>query len=188
MRVNATWRSSNGVKSIPSVVYWEPAGYRPLVLDLYLPLNSVERPSTGFPLVMYIHGGGWIGGDRHRSGPFVDFPGVLASLAAKGYVVTSIEYRLSSEAKFPAPAQDVKAALRWLRLNASKYNIDPGHGELVCSSQSSSCKALSSIELHIAQQSDSLGVTKGHGNERISSDSSLVFFAMQLTIHFSKCR
>jgi acetyl esterase/lipase len=52
---------------------------------------------TGFPLVMYIHGGGWMGGDSHRSGPFADFPGVLASLSARGYVVASMEYRLSSK-------------------------------------------------------------------------------------------
>jgi acetyl esterase/lipase len=83
----------NGVRGIPGAVYWEPVGYRPLTLDLYLPPSSIERPATGFPLVMYIHGGGWMGGDAHRSGPFVDFPGVLASLSAKGYVVASIEYR-----------------------------------------------------------------------------------------------
>ena len=64
-------------------------------------------------------------GDTRRSGPFVDFPGVLASLAARGYVVASIEYRLSGEAAFPAQARDVKAAIRWLRLNASEYGIDP---------------------------------------------------------------
>jgi acetyl esterase/lipase len=115
----------NGVTGVPGAVYWEPVGYRPLTLDLYLPPGSVKRPAAGLPLVVYIHGGGWMGGDRHRSGPFVDFPGVLASLAAKGYVVASIEYRLSGEAKFPAQAQDVKAAIRWLRLNASKYGIDP---------------------------------------------------------------
>lgn len=74
---------------------------------------------------MYIHGGGWMGGDSHRSGAFVDFPEVLASLSARGYVVASIEYRLSGEAIFPAPAQDVKAAIRWLRSRASEYGIDP---------------------------------------------------------------
>lgn len=114
-----------GVRGIPGVVYWRPVGYRPLTLDLYLPPNSVERPATGLPLVVYIHGGGWMVGDARRSGPFVDFPGVLAALSAKGYAVASIEYRLSGEAKFPAQAQDVKAAIRWLRLNASKYGIDP---------------------------------------------------------------
>ena len=56
--------------------------------------------------------------------------GVLASLAAKGYVVASVEYRLSSEARFPASrnrktaVQDVKAAIRWLRAHAATYRID----------------------------------------------------------------
>jgi acetyl esterase/lipase len=115
----------NGVRGIPGVVYWEPIGFRPLTLDLYLPPSSIEKPSTGFPLVVYIHGGAWIGGDSRQTWPFDDFPSVLASLSAKSYVVASIEYRLSSEAKFPAQAQDVKAAIRFLRLNASKYGINP---------------------------------------------------------------
>lgn len=65
-----------------------------------------------------------MGGNAHRSGPFVAFPGVLSSLEARGYVVASMEYRLSGEAQFPTQAQDVKAAIRWLRLNAAKYGID----------------------------------------------------------------
>jgi acetyl esterase/lipase len=50
---------------------------------------------------------------------------VLASLAQRGYVVASLNYRLSGEAKFPAPIQDVKAAIRWLRSRASQYALDP---------------------------------------------------------------
>ncbi len=115
----------NGVRGIPELVYREPVGYRPLTLDLYLPPDSMKTPAGGFPLVLYIHGGAWIGGDTRHSGPFVDFPGVLAALAARGYVVASIGYRLSGEAKFPAQAQDVKAAIRRLRLDAPQYRIDP---------------------------------------------------------------
>ncbi|HEY5329936.1 MAG TPA: alpha/beta hydrolase [Acidobacteriaceae bacterium] len=115
----------NGVRGISGVVYWEPVGYRSLTLDLYLPPSSLARPPGGFPLVLYIHGGGWLGGNARRCVPFVDFPGVLASLSARGYVVASIEYRLSGEAKFPAQAEDVKAGIRWLRLHASTYDIDP---------------------------------------------------------------
>lgn len=114
-----------GVRGIPDVVYWTPVGYRPLTLDLYLPPVSMERPAAGFPLVLYIHGGGWMGNDSRHNGAFVDFPSVLASLSARGYVVASVNYRLSSEAKFPAQIEDVKASIRWLRLNASKYGIDP---------------------------------------------------------------
>jgi acetyl esterase/lipase len=49
----------NGVRGTPGVVYWEPIGYRSLTLDLYLPPSSVGKPATGFPLAIYIHGGGW---------------------------------------------------------------------------------------------------------------------------------
>ena len=115
----------NGVTSIADLQYWNPVGYRPLTLDLYRPPASVRPPATGFPLVIHIHGGGFMGGDKRLILPFVDWPGVLASLAARGYVVVSINYRLSGEARFPAQAQDVKAAVRWLRLNAAKYAIDP---------------------------------------------------------------
>jgi len=115
----------NGVTSIADLQYWDPVGYRPLTLDLYLPPASVHPPATGFPLVIQIHGGAFRGGDKRLILPFVDWPGVLASLAARGYVVASINYRLSGEARFPAQAQDVKAAVRWLRLSAVKYVIDP---------------------------------------------------------------
>jgi acetyl esterase/lipase len=115
----------NGVKGIPGLVYSQPLGYRPLTLDIYLPPAGLPRPATGFPLIVHIHGGGWMVGDSHLGGPFLDFPGVLASLAARGYVVASINYRLSSEAVFPAQAQDVKAAIRWLRSRAAEYGIDP---------------------------------------------------------------
>lgn len=116
---------ANGVKGVPGVVYWTQTGYRPLMLDLYLPPKSLRRPAAGFPLVVLIHGGGWMGGDSRRIGVFVDFPGVLASLAARGYVVASVEYRLSGEAIFPAQIQDVKAAIRFLRTKAADYGIDP---------------------------------------------------------------
>jgi acetyl esterase/lipase len=115
----------NDVEGLPDVVYSQPAGYRPLRLDLYLPAETAERPADGFPLVVFIHGGGWMGGDTRRTGAFADFPDVLASLAARGYVIASVEYRLSGEAIFPAAIEDVKAAIRWLRANAAKYGIDP---------------------------------------------------------------
>ena len=93
-------------------------------LIFHLPSSSLRTPA-GFPLVLYIHGGGWLAGNARRSVPLDDFPGVLASLSSRGYVVASIEYRLSGEAKFPAQVEDVKASIRWLRLHASTYDIDP---------------------------------------------------------------
>jgi acetyl esterase/lipase len=115
----------NGVKGLPGLMYWQPIGYRPLTLDIYLPPAGLPRPAAGFPLIVHIHGGAWLNGESRFGAPFVDFPGVLASLAARGYVVASIDYRLSGEAAFPAAVQDVKAAIRWLRYRASDYEIDP---------------------------------------------------------------
>lgn len=116
---------ADGVRGLPDQVYASEVGYRPLRLDLYLPPRAVTPPAAGHPLVVYIHGGGWMVGDTRRNGAFLDFPGVLASLAARGYVVASVEYRLASEARFPAQAHDVKAAIRWLRRHAREFGIDP---------------------------------------------------------------
>jgi len=115
---------ANGVQSTLDVQFWAPVGYRPLTLDIYVPPASLPRPKAGFPLVVQIHGGGWMIGDKRLSGPFVDWPSVLASLAATGYVVAAVDYRLSSEAQFPVQVQDVKASIRWLRMNAAKYGIN----------------------------------------------------------------
>jgi acetyl esterase/lipase len=83
--------------------------------------------SGGAPVIIYVHGGGWMSGHTRHSGAFENWPGVLASLAARGYVVASLSYRLSSEAPSPAAEQDVKSAVRWLRGNAARFGIDKRH-------------------------------------------------------------
>ena len=113
-----------GVESQPDLVYSVPPGFRPLRLDLYRPRNA-GSVKGGLPLVVYIHGGGWQAGHTRHAGAFANWPGVLAQLASKGYVVASIEYRLSGEARFPAAIQDVKTSIRWLRSKSAHFGIDP---------------------------------------------------------------
>ena len=113
---------ADNVESFADLVYSVQPGYRPVILDLYRP--KAKASATGRPLVVYIHGGGWQSGHTRQSGAFENWPAVLASIAAKGYVVVSLEYRLSREAPFPAAVQDVKSAIRWLRANAAEYGID----------------------------------------------------------------
>jgi acetyl esterase/lipase len=84
-------------------------------LDLYLPKS--DSPT---PLVIWIHGGGWEGGSKDGGNP-------LLPLVGKGYAVASTNYRLSKHAVFPAQIHDVKAAVRFLRAGAKKYNLDPDH-------------------------------------------------------------
>lgn len=83
------------------------------LLDLYLPANV--KSST--PLIVYIHGGGWIGGDKRSF--------QASELLQLGYAVASINYRLTDEATFPAQIFDCKGAIRFLRANAEAFNIDP---------------------------------------------------------------
>jgi acetyl esterase/lipase len=113
-----------GVIGFADVTYAMIPGFRPLTLDVYLaPKGHATKVNS--PLVLYIHGGGWANGHSRQSGAFDDWPRVLASLAARGYVVASLNYRLSGEAAFPAAIQDVKSALRFLRAHATEYGIDP---------------------------------------------------------------
>lgn len=139
----------NGVKGRPGLVYREPLGYRALTLDLYLPPETLPRPARGFPLILYIHGGAFLVGDPRRNEPFVDFPAVLASLSARGYVVASVEYRLSGEAVFPAAIQDVKAAIRWLRSQASGYDIDPARVMTWGASAGGNLASLAAVSCHV---------------------------------------
>lgn len=113
----------NGVVATPDVEYANFTGFRPLLLDIYrVPSGGGVRAR---PLVIFVHGGGWRRGDSRTTGPFASFPGVLASLAARGYVVASINYRLSGEARYPAAVQDLNSAIAFLRLHAREWGIDP---------------------------------------------------------------
>jgi hypothetical protein len=78
------------------------------------------------------------------------FSGVLASLAARGYVVASIDYRLSGEAVFPAQAQNVKAAIRWLRSRASDYGINPARAMTWGVSAGEHLAALAAVSCNVA--------------------------------------
>jgi acetyl esterase/lipase len=88
-------------------------------LDIYLP----NQPSaTKFPVIISIHGGGFAMGDKGDG----QLTPMLEGLK-HGFAVVSVNYRLTSEAKFPAQINDVKQAIRFIRANANKYKLDPDH-------------------------------------------------------------
>jgi acetyl esterase/lipase len=96
-------------------------GFRPLRLDLHVPAG--DGP---FPVVLWIHGGGWRGGDRATLPETVAPFGFHERLVNRGYAVADVEYRLSAEAAYPAQLVDVQAAIRWLRHFAGRLRLDPG--------------------------------------------------------------
>jgi acetyl esterase/lipase len=78
--------------------------------------SSVAKP---MPVIVWIHGGAWIGGNKDSGIP------LLLPFAKRGYLGASISYRFSKEAKFPAQIEDCKCAIRFLRAKAKEFNIDP---------------------------------------------------------------
>jgi acetyl esterase/lipase len=101
-----------GVRAERNIVYAK-VGERELKLDLYLPQTA---PASPIPLVVWIHGGAWRAGTKDTA--------PVLPLVREGYATASIGYRYTQEAPFPANVEDCKAAIRWLRANAAKYNID----------------------------------------------------------------
>lgn len=87
-------------------------------LDVYLP----DEGDGPFPLIIYVHGGGWTMGSKVEG----SLPCIIDALKS-GYAVISVDYRLAPGAKFPEFLFDVKTAVRWARANAEKYLFDPEH-------------------------------------------------------------
>jgi len=90
-----------------------------LLMDLYYPASG----SGPWPVLLYIHGGGWNSGDRHEIIGLRDLP----EFTSAGYVIASIDYRLSPEYHFPAMIEDAKCAVRFLRAKADRYGLDAQH-------------------------------------------------------------
>jgi len=107
------YRASSKVRVISKLEYARYDSQR-LFLDLYLPLLAGKNR----PGVVVVRGGGWLVGDRKR------FAHVASALAERGVAAACIEYRTADNSPYPAAIQDVKAAVRWMRVNAKQYGID----------------------------------------------------------------
>ncbi|HQV55570.1 MAG TPA: alpha/beta hydrolase, partial [Chitinophagaceae bacterium] len=88
---------------------------RELKLDVFYPKEKSKIKRTA---ILFIHGGGWRSGNKSMHYP------LLQELASLGYVCITPEYRLSTEALYPAGVHDIKTSIRWIRQHAKQYNID----------------------------------------------------------------
>ena len=104
---------SNQYRVIPNLTY-HVASNQENKLDLYIPRDATSPT----PVLMYIHGGGWVGGTKESS--------VLRILPylEMGWAVANVEYRLGAVARAPAAVEDGLCALRWVIRNAEQYNLD----------------------------------------------------------------
>ncbi|MDR7210477.1 alpha/beta hydrolase [Flavobacterium piscis] len=114
---------NNNVSQIIEVVYSQDKN-RALHLDAFF--NTTKKRN---PAVIMIHGGGWRSGNKNQ------MKIMAQEIASKGYSCFAIEYRLSPEAKYPEAIYDVKNAIKFIKDNAKKFNVDPGKiAVLGCSS------------------------------------------------------
>jgi len=88
-------------------------------LDIYQPEGK-----RGMPIVAFVHGGGYVGGDKNANGIF--FGNVTAYFARHGMLGVNINYRLAPKNPFPAASEDLDSAVAWIRENGEKYGGDPG--------------------------------------------------------------
>lgn len=103
----------DNVKAYEGLVYSSPYKGRTLLANLYRPKDDKK-----YPALIMVHGGGWNSGNLSMEIPLAQ------KIASEGYVTIPIEYRLSSEALYPAAVYDLKTAVRWVRANADRYGID----------------------------------------------------------------
>ena len=92
----------------------DPAWQR---LDVYHPKAEAGR----LPVIVSIHGGGWVYGDKER------YQFYCMSLAQRGFAVVNFTYRLAPEWKFPAGVEDTDSVFRWVLAHADEYGMDPEH-------------------------------------------------------------
>jgi acetyl esterase/lipase len=128
----------------------EPPTSKGHKLDLYIPSGA-----TGpLPVVIWTGGSAWLADTgKNRAG------GLARQLNPAGYAVAGVSIRSSSQVKFPGQVHDIKAAIRWLRANAAKYNFDPGHIAIVGDSSGGWTSAMAALTGDAPEMEGSVGTT-----------------------------
>lgn len=148
-------------------IEYAQAGELKLKLDLHRPLQD-----TRHPLIVWVHGGAW------RSGSKESMP--LGPLVEAGYPVASVDYRLSTQARFPAQIHDLKAAIRFLRASGSRWNLATktiiiagdsagGHLAALVGVSNHHAELEGTVGTHLAQSSDVQAIVSFYGGSDLTT-------------------
>ncbi len=124
-----------------SDIVYGSAGEISLLLDFYAPTH----PRSEKPLIIWVHGGAW------RSGSKSDVP--IVKFREQGFAIASVDYRLSPVAKFPAQIHDIKTAIRYLRVNSDRFDVDANHFVLAGNSAGGHLAVLAGVTDGVAELS-----------------------------------
>jgi acetyl esterase/lipase len=129
----------------------EPVGTVGHKLDLYIP-SGLTRPA---PIVIWTGGSAWLSDDGKRNAG----ENAARELNQAGYALAGVSIRSSSQVKFPGQVHDIKAAIRWLRANAAKYNLDPTHIAIMCTSSGGWATLMAAVTGDVPELEGTLGTT-----------------------------
>lgn len=150
-----------GRVTIDEDVVFGRGGDRDLTCDVFTPPDAPDSPDAGKapnrPAILLLHGGSWRNGDKSQ----LKYYGI--QLARFGYLCVCSEYRLSGEAVWPAQLHDAKAALRWIRGNATRLGVDADR--IAVSGNSAGAH----LALMLAATPDTPGLEGDGGNEDAQS-------------------
>jgi acetyl esterase/lipase len=139
----------------PGVTALTDQHYDPADSDAYLDVFAPASTGTAraLPLVVWVHGGGWLSGSKS------DVANYAKIIAAKGYVVASVDYSLAPGATFPTPVRQINAALNYLTANAQRLRIDPQRIVLAGDSAGAHLAAVAANAVAVPEYAEAIGVT-----------------------------
>jgi acetyl esterase/lipase len=146
-------RRDDGALHYSGITYAVAFGFRPLQLDLWVPAGDAPAP-----LVVWVHGGGFMFGDRRHLPETLRPNQVFDALLAAGLAVATIDYRHALEAPFPAQLHDAKAAVRYLRAHADDLGISTARIGVMGESAGGHIAALVGLTAHRADLEGTHGV------------------------------
>jgi acetyl esterase/lipase len=146
-------RRDDGALHYSGITYAVAFGFRPLQLDLWVPAGDAPAP-----LVVWVHGGGFMFGDRRHLPETLRTNQLFDALLAAGLTVATIDYRHAMEAPFPAQLHDAKAAVRYLRAHADDLGISTARIGVMGESAGGHIAALVGLTAHRADLEGTHGV------------------------------
>lgn len=152
--VNMAPEIPEDIKEIKDIEYKNVEG-KSLKLDIYRSVN-VNQP---VPLLVFIHGGGWKGGERS------DYLVYLIDFAKRGYVTATVSYRLLGDAPYPACIEDIRDAVGWFFRNGDKYGYDPDRIALIGGSAGAHLAMLTGYGWHRDGDAADSTISNGQGRK-----------------------
>lgn len=128
-------------------------GATPLLFDLYLPAPGTQPVGV----IVWVHGGAWRAGSRESA--------ELAPLAARGWALASVDYRLTPVARFPAQVHDIKAAIRHLRARGAQHGLPPAPFVIAGSSAGGHLAALVGVSNGVRELEGEVGSERGASSD-----------------------